>query len=74
MQSLDINNLVSREQYQDKLREIKHLQLVKLAQLSQTSGERSSRKVANWLGNQMIKWGTKLQKQGNSPAQLSTEV
>ncbi len=74
MQVPDINHLVSREQHQDKLREMEHLQLVKLTQLSQTSERTSSQKTANWLDNQMVKWGIKLQDQESTLPQLSTEI
>ena len=61
MHSLEIDYLVVQEQHKDRLRELERERLLQAAGLRQGVDLKSYRKAANWLGKQMVKWGSKLQ-------------
>ena len=54
--------LVGKEQHKDRLRAKEREQLIKAAGLRQPGNRVSRQKVAHWLGTQMVKWGSKLQR------------
>ena len=56
----DSHNLVDHERYQDRLREIEHLRLLRLVE-RQSLGSKVYRVTVSWLGTQLVNWGTKLQ-------------
>lgn len=69
MLSPEINYLVSQEQHRDRLRGIRQQQLIQIAGHQQAVDWHSYRKAICWLGDQMVKWGAKLQGYGaTSPA------
>jgi hypothetical protein len=58
---------VARERQQNMLREAEQRRLVEMAQRGRPG---AVRQLANWTGDQLVKWGTKLQGQSISlPAQ-----
>ena len=59
--------LVQQEHYKDLLREAEHERLIQAAGLQQPSHWRLHRKVAGWIGAQMVRWGWKLQSYGTTP-------
>ena len=61
MHSLEVEYLVRQEYYKDRLRELERERLLQAAGLQQGVDFKSYRKAANWLGKQMVKWGSKLQ-------------
>ena len=61
MHSLEIEFLVMKEQHKDRLRELERERLLQAAKLQHGVDLKSYRKAANWLGGQMVKWGSKLQ-------------
>ena len=61
MFSVEIDYLVRKEQYNDLQRDIVCQQLVQSARLRGWSNTTSLRKMAGWLGTQMVQWGSKLQ-------------
>ena len=59
--------LVCQEQYKDLLREAECERLIRAAGLRQPGNRRLHRKVAGWIGTQMVRWGWKLQRYGTTP-------
>lgn len=57
----DIDYLVRKERQQDLLREIAHDQLVQVAMQQRRKDQFASQRIIAWLGDQMVKWGVKLQ-------------
>jgi hypothetical protein len=55
----------ARERQQDLLREAEREQLAQEAS-SQADNGQTLRQAAGWIGNQMVKWGTKLQDYSSS--------
>jgi hypothetical protein len=53
--------LIHEERLKECLREIKHLRLLQIAGPQEGTILKLYRQVLNWLGQQMVKWGTKLQ-------------
>jgi hypothetical protein len=60
--------LLQRERYKDLLREAEQKRLLQAAGLRRPGNWRPHRKVANWIGIQMVRWGRKLQRYGTTPA------
>ena len=60
--------LVQQEHYKDLLQEAEYERLIRDAGLQQPGNRRLHRKVVNWIGIQMVKWGGKLQSYGNNAA------
>lgn len=61
MFAVDIDYLVRKEQYQDWQREVARLQLIHTATLRPSPNTVSLRRMAGWLGTQLVKWGSRLQ-------------
>ena len=49
------------EQHEDRLRDLEQQQLLQTAGLNPSINLKIPRKAVQWLGGQMVKWGTKLQ-------------
>ena len=60
--------LVQREHYKDLLQEAEYERLIRAAGLRQPGNRKLHRKVAGWIGAQMVRWGWKLQSYGNNAA------
>ena len=58
---VEIDYLVRKEQYKDLQREAARQQLIQAATLRGSSNTESLRKMAGWIGVQMVKFGSKLQ-------------
>ena len=56
-----------RERHQERLQDIEHIRLVKIARPQQFKYREVSRKIATWLGRQMVKVGARLQSYGSAP-------
>jgi hypothetical protein len=61
MFSYETHYMISKEQQKDLQRAAERHQLIKIAQLQQPKNRGLARKMAGWVGPQMIKWGSKLQ-------------
>ena len=59
---------LGRERDKERLAEAEHIRLVKIAGGQQFNYGEASRKIVNWLGSQLVKWGVKLQSQGAVPS------
>jgi hypothetical protein len=53
--------LVRQEHYKDLLQEAKRERLIRAAGLRQHGNWKLHRKVADWIGAQMVRWGYELQ-------------
>jgi hypothetical protein len=67
MFSIDTDLLARREQCKDLLREAEDYRLIQSAGLLQSRRWELHRKVAGWIGAQMVRWGWKLQSYGKTP-------
>lgn len=71
------NNVIflGRERDQERFQEAEHIRLIKIVQ-GQQVGDGIIRKVANWLGCQMMQWGARLRDYGHVslPEVTSLEV
>jgi hypothetical protein len=56
--------LVAQERHKDRLHEAERRLLIRDARLLQAGNRRVQRKVAGWIGDQMVNWGYKLQDYG----------
>lgn len=62
MLSPELSYLVSQEQHNDRIRQFEQQQQLQIIEPEQTVAyPKQYQQAANWLGHQMIKWGTKLQ-------------
>ena len=66
--------LVQQEHYKDLLQEAEYERLIRDAGLQQPGNRRLHRKVVNWIGIQMVKWGGKLQSYGTRPLPSCLQV
>jgi len=66
-----IDLLVRQEQYKDLLREAEQERLIRDAGLWHSDNWRLHRKVADWIGDQMVRWGCKLQSYDTAPSACS---
>lgn len=57
-----------QEKYKDLLREAEHERLIQAAGLRQPGGWALLRKAIGWIGVQMVRWGSKLQRYGTPPS------
>ncbi len=64
--------LVNKECLKDRGRELEHQWLIQTAELQQSVIRGWPGKVANWVGIQLVKWGSKLQ--GYDPVSLPNVV
>ena len=60
-------SFIARERDNERYQEAEHIRLVKIAQQQQDNKGATLREIANWLGSQMVKWGTKLQHSSSAP-------
>ena len=58
---------LGRERDRERLQEAEHNRLVKIARHQRYNYNVASRKIANWLGCQFVKWGAKLQTYSLTP-------
>ena len=66
--------LTRQEHYKDLLQEAEHERLIQAAGLRQPGNWKLHRKVAGWIGTQMVRWGWKLQSYGtNATTPLSAK-
>jgi hypothetical protein len=56
--------LARQEHYKDLLQAAEHERLIRATGLRQPGNQRLHRKVAGWIGAQMVSWGWKLQHYG----------
>ncbi|MCB0197692.1 MAG: hypothetical protein KDJ65_37450 [Anaerolineae bacterium] len=62
MLSPEVHYMVSREQHKDRLRRFEQdQQFLDIEPDQIITNPTQYQKAANWLGDQMIKWGTRLQ-------------
>lgn len=61
MFSPDIHYLVGKEKYKDLRRDVERHQLIQMATVHQPAKRESLRKMAGWLGTQLVAWGSMLQ-------------
>lgn len=57
----DIDLLARHERYKDLVHEAEHERLIHLAELQQPDHSGIHWKFTGWVGDQMVKWGSKLQ-------------
>ena len=57
--------MVNKERHKDRLREVERQRLIQAAGLEQSGNIERLEKVANLIGIQMVRWGSKLP--GNDP-------
>ena len=60
-------SFIARERDKERYQEAEQIRLIKIDKLHPDYREGMLRKVANWLGSQMVKWGAKLQDYGSTP-------
>lgn len=73
--SLHVEYLVRKEQYQDMIRAAQQDQLVQMVKQHNESPWR--RRLAGWLGTQMVSWGLALQNYGmlnREPSLLTSQM
>jgi hypothetical protein len=73
MLSLDIAHLVYKEKIQDLRREAECRQQIKAARLRRPGHSESLRKMAGWIGSQMVGWGSMLRHRDRGPHQTVTQ-
>ena len=62
MFSPDIHYLVSKEKYKDLRRDAERHQLIQTVRLRRPDKRELLRKMADWIGSQLLTWGSKLQR------------
>ena len=62
MFAVEIDYLVRNEQYKDLQREVARQKLIETAKPRYSGDTLSLRRLARWIGTQMVKWGSKLQR------------
>ena len=60
--------LIRGEHYKDLLREAERERLIRAAGLGQPGDGGLLRQVVGWIGAQMVRWGSKLQRYGTPPS------
>ena len=66
--------LVRQERYKELSQEAEKERLIQAAGLRQPGNWKLYRKVADWIGAQMISWGCKLQRYGTTPSPCGPQV
>jgi hypothetical protein len=66
--------LFRQEQYKDLLREAERERLIRAAGLRRTGNWKLHRKVSDWVGAQMVRWGYKLRSYGTAPSACDPQV
>ena len=69
MFSPDIHYLVGQEKYKDMRRDAERYQLIQIARLGRPNERESFRRMAGWVGSQLMAWGSKLQHYGHGQHQ-----
>ncbi len=69
-----IDLLFRQEQYKDLLREAEQERLLRTARLRHSGNWKPHRKVAHWVGAQMVSWGYKLRSYGTAPSACDPQV
>jgi hypothetical protein len=65
---------LAQEHYKELLREAEHERLIRAAGLRQPGNWKLYRKVADWVGDQMVRWGYKLQGYGAMSSACAPQV
>ena len=73
MYSFEVHYLVRKEQYKDLRRDVARHQLIRIATLRQPDNRGSLRRMAGWIGTQMVKWGSKLQRNDHQRQTLTQQ-
>jgi hypothetical protein len=73
MYNSEIHYLVYREQQKDRLREIEQQHLLQIAGLHRGVAPKAYRQAVNWLGMQMVKLGSRLQRYGSTTQEILTQ-
>ena len=68
----DLELIACKDRQEALRREAEREQLVQLAQLARAEDSKVHRKAAGWLGQQMVKWGSKLQDYGETSLSQET--
>ena len=66
--------LVGQEYYKERLGEAECERLIRAAGLRQVGNWKPPRKVAGWIGDQMVSWGHKLQSYGMASSACGPQV
>lgn len=61
MFSLEVDYLVSQEQYEDRRRKIERCQLIRVARVGQLGKRGTLQRMAGWFGFHLVTWGSMLQ-------------
>jgi hypothetical protein len=69
-----IDLLFRQEQYKDLLREAEQERLIRVAGLRHSGNWKLHRKVADWVGAQMVSWGYRLRSYGTAPSACDPQV
>ena len=73
MFSPDIHYLVGQEKIKDLQRAAERHQLIQTARLRGPDKRESLRRMAGWVGSQLMTWGSKLQRYGQGRHQTLTQ-
>jgi hypothetical protein len=65
---------VRQQYYKELLQEAEHERLIRASGLRQLGNQRTHRKIANWIGAQMVRWGYRLQRYGTAPLPCYPQV
>jgi hypothetical protein len=65
---------VRQERYKELLQEAEQERLIRAAELRHPGNWRLHRKVADWVGDQMVSWGYKLQRYGATTSPCGPQV
>jgi hypothetical protein len=65
---------IHQERYIEFLQEAEQERLIRASGLRQSGNWKLPRKVADWIGEQMISWGHKLQSYGATPSPNCPQV
>lgn len=65
---------IHQERYKEFLQEAERERLIRAARLQQPGNWKLPRKVADWIGAQMISWGYKLQSYGTASSACEPQV
>ena len=58
----EMDYMVYQEQHRDRLRKIEHQRLLQIAGQRQNNSPKLYRQSVSWLGSQLVKWGSQLQR------------
>ena len=67
MFSPDIHYLVGQEKLKDMRRDAERHQLIQTARLGRPNKREALRRMAGWLGSQLVSWGSMLQRSQTLP-------